>query len=89
MLTEYGQPVGKVVKDIAIVAEDLGFDSRAGQIGHCRHWLTVAAMLLRHYHAELSPVTRYELLRNTVSVMKMELNTKTLHYTFRLGKGCK
>ena len=36
----------EVVKDIAIGAEDLGFDSRTGQIGHCCQQLATAATLL-------------------------------------------
>ena len=39
-------PVGIVVKDIAIGAEDLGWDSRAGQIGHCRQQLATVAKFL-------------------------------------------
>ena len=34
MLTKCDRPVGVVVKDIAIGAGSVGFDSWAGQIGH-------------------------------------------------------
>ena len=32
-----------VVKHVAISVGGLGFDSRAGQIGHCRQWFTTTA----------------------------------------------
>ena len=38
-----------VVKDIAMGAQDLGFDSRAGQIGHRRQRLATAATRDGHF----------------------------------------
>ena len=67
-----------MVKDFVIGVEGLGFDSRAGQIGHfCpQRLLATAAMFLRSYvDRALSrgdgPATRYTLWRTAASIMKI------------------
>ena len=71
------RPVGGAVKDIAIDAEGLGFDFRAGQI---RNRVDIdsppprcffRAVLPRHLAVEIDPAARYTLRCITASIMKI------------------
>ena len=74
MSIKYDRPVGGVGEDVAIGEGDFGFDYRAGQIGR-----SVAKVLpkLQYFFgavfpsAEMGPATRYTLLRNGTSIMKI------------------
>ena len=58
------------IKDIAIGAEGLGFNSRAGQIG--QNVAKGSSPLPRFCVARaLSPAARYTLRRNTTTIMKI------------------
>ena len=67
--------ISLVVKHI-VGAKGLGFDFRAGQIGHnvvtgsppLQHFETV---LPKRLAAEIGPATRYKLRRNSASVIKV------------------
>ena len=71
---EYDRPAGVAVKDIAIGAGGVGFDSWVGQIGH-----SVAKVLptLQYFFravlpsAEMGPATRYTIPRKGESIMKI------------------
>ena len=71
------RPVIAVVKDIAIGAGGLGFDSRAGQIGHSVANILPSllrffgAVLSRRSIAEMDPVTRYTRQRDTCTASIM------------------
>ena len=71
----YHRPVGIVVKDIAIGAGGLGFDSRSDRIGHLllsptAHHRCYVSMSPRRYAAEMGPNIRYTLRRNSASIIK-------------------
>ena len=71
------RPVIAVVKDIAIGAGGLGFDSQAGQIGHSVANILPSllrffgAVLSRSSIAEMDPVTRYTCQRDTCTASIM------------------
>ena len=73
----FDRPVSLVVKGTAVGAGGLGFNFRAGQIGH-----SVAngspplrcffrAVLLRRLAVEMDPATRCKFRRNTASIIKL------------------
>ena len=60
-----------LVKDIAIGAEGLRFQYRAGQIGRC---VADDSASLRTNAKPRGPTSRYTLRRNTASMMKTDLD---------------
>ena len=71
MSTKYDRPVGVAGQDIAIGAGGVGFDSRAGQIGHSGAkvsptWQYFFGAVLPS--AEMDPATRYTISRNAESI---------------------
>ena len=60
-------------KDIAIGAEDLGFDSRAGQFGHsvANAEKFFGAVLPKREAADMGTATRYTLCCNAATITKI------------------
>ena len=80
MLTKYHRTDGLVVNDIAVYAGDSRFGLRAAEIEHSvangsPPLQRFCSLLLKCCAAEMGFATRYELLRNAVSVTNSGVTT--------------